>query len=98
MKLTYEAIKEMPYVETANIFKLYDTGKLNNWDGNYYQYFGLIHDPDVTRHYPPLEGDNKAIFIDENGYCIPGAPKRKAYLYQELAGGQGSLEILIKNN
>ena len=97
MKLTYEAIKEMPYVETANIFKLYDTGKLNNWDGYNYQYFGLIHDPDVSRHYPPLEGDDRAIFIDENGYCIPGAPKRKAYLYQELAGGSGSLEILTEN-
>ena len=36
-------------------------------------------------------------FIDENGYCIPGAPKRKAYLYQELAGGSGSLEILTEN-
>ena len=97
MKLTYEAIKEMPYVETANIFKLYDTGKKNNWDGNNYQYFGLIHDPDTTRQYPPLEGDEKAIYIDENGNCIPGAPKRKAYVYQELSGGTGSLEILMSN-
>ena len=95
MRLTYEAIKEMPYVETANIFKLYDTGKLNNWDGNNYQYFGLIHDPDVSRHYPPLTGDTEAIYIDDNGYCIPGAPKRKAYLYQELSGGEGDLLILV---
>lgn len=95
MRLTYEALKEMPYVETANLFKLYDNGTKNNWDGNNFLYYGLIHDPDPLHPYIPLEGDDQAIFIDESGYCIPGAPKRKAYLYQELAGGKGSLEILI---
>jgi len=92
MKLTYEAIKEMPYVETANIFKLFDTGKLNNWDGANYQYFGLIHDPDVSRNYPPIEGNTNFVL---NGRCIPGAPKQKAYLYQQLSGGVGDLSILI---
>ena len=30
-----------------------------------------------------------------DGRCIPGAPKNKAYAYQRLAGGTGSLEVLM---
>ncbi len=95
MEQMYDALKSMPYVETANIFKLYDTGKKNNWDGPNYLYFGLVHDPDPTRAYTPCEKTSDPLNIDEKGYCINGAPKNKAYSYQKIAGGSGSLNVLV---
>lgn len=95
LTLTYEALRQMPYVETANLFKLYDNGTKNNWDGPNFLYFGLVHDPDPLHVYTPIEGDEEAINIDASGICIPGAPKRKAYVFQELANGSGDLEILV---
>lgn len=91
----YDALSTMPYVETANLFKLYDNGTKNNWDGPNYLYYGLVHDPDPAHVYTPFAGSMDAINIDENGYCITGAPKNKAYAYQRLAGGSGSLELLM---
>lgn len=92
----YDALKSMPYVETANLFKLYDNGTKNNWDGPSYLYFGLFHDPDPAHVYTPCESSTEAINIDENGYCIPGAPKNRAYEYQRLAGGSGNLGLLAE--
>ena len=92
----YEACKSMPYVETVQLFKLYDNGTKNNWDGPNFLYFGLVHDPDPAHVYTQCEKSKDAINIGENGVCITGAPKQKAYLYQALAGGSGSLDVLWK--
>ena len=85
----------MPYVETVNIFKLYDVGKKNNWDSVDEVRFGLVHDPDTSRTYYKLDIEKNSINVAEDGRCIPGAPKNKAYEYQRLAGGTGSLEVLM---
>ena len=95
MTQMYEAVKTMPYVETVNIFKLYDVGKKNNWDSVDEVRFGLVHDPDTSRTYYKLDIEKNSINIAEDGRCIPGAPKNKAYEYQRLAGGTGSLEVLM---
>ena len=57
--------------------------------------FGLVHDPDYTRTYYKLSIETESINIAADGRCIPGAPKNKAYAYQRLAGGAGSLEVLM---
>lgn len=95
MEQAYEAVKSMPYVETVNLFKLYDNGTLNNWDGPYYQYWGLFHDADPAHVYVPSSKTEDGINIGADGYCITGAPKNRAYAYQKFAGGSGSLEILM---
>lgn len=95
MTQMYEAVKTMPYVETVNIFKLYDVGKKGNWDSYDEVRFGLIHDPNPSRVYYKLDIEKNSINIAADGRCIPGAPKNKAYEYQRLAGGSGSLEVLM---
>ena len=95
MTLMFEAVETMPYVETVNIFKLYDVGKKGNWDDYDETRFGLIHDPNPTRVYYKLDIETESINIAEDGRCINGAPKNKAYVYQRLAGGTGSLEVLM---
>ncbi|MGN1077286.1 MAG: hypothetical protein ACI4ST_02105 [Candidatus Gallimonas sp.] len=92
----YEAVASMPYVETVNVFKLYDNGTLNNWDGPYYQYWGLFHDADPAHVYVPCSKTTDGINIGADGYCITGAPKNKAYAYQRLAGGSGSLDLMTE--
>ena len=96
LRAMFEAVETMPYVETVNIFKMYDNGTLNNWDGAGYQYWGLFHDADPTHVYPQCSRSPDAININANGNCITGAPKRSAYVYQELAGGGGDLTLLMK--
>ena len=95
MEEMFDACKQFPWLETVNIFKLYDVGKLNNWDSAYEVRFGLVHDPDYTRTYYKLSIETESINIAADGRCIPGAPKNKAYAYQRLAGGTGSLEVLM---
>lgn len=94
MEQMYAAVASMPYVETVNIFKLYDNGTLNNWDGPYYQYWGLFHDADPLHVYVPSLKTTDGINVGADGNCITGAPKNKAYAYQKLAGGSGSLDLM----
>lgn len=96
LRAMFGAVSQMPYVETVNLFKMYDNGTLNNWDGAGYQYWGFFHDADPTHVYPQCTKSPDAINIDGNGNCITGAPKRSAYVYQELAGGSGDLTLLMK--
>lgn len=92
----FEAVKQMPYVETVQPFKLYDNGTTNNWDGPGYLYFGFIQDPDPLHIYTPCPKTQSAGAVGEDGNCINGAPKQKAYVYQRLAGGSGPLDLLVK--
>lgn len=96
MEEMFDACKQLPWLETVNVFKLYDVGKLNNWDSAYEVRFGLVHDPDYTRTYYKLASETQSINIAADGRCIPGAPKNKAYAFQRLAGGSGDLEVLMK--
>lgn len=96
MEEMFDACKQLPWLETVNMFKLYDVGKLNNWDSAYEVRFGLVHDPDYTRTYYKLASETQSINIAADGRCIPGAPKNKAYAFQRLAGGSGDLEVLMK--
>ncbi len=94
----FKAIKQkMPYVETLNYFKIFDDGTRDAWGGRGdYIRFGLFYDPDPSRTYVKL--DEVTHLTPESGgtLAINGAPKSKAYKFQELAGGSGSLELLIK--
>ncbi len=85
----YTTIEQrMPYVTMVHYYKIYDVGNTNNWEGGgTYSRFGLFYDPDQSRTYPLLDGKTTA---------VNGAPKSKAYKFQELAGGSGSLELLVK--
>ncbi len=94
MEQMFDACKQLPFVETVNVFRLYDQGTLGNWDGNSFLYYGFFHDPNPANKYTPYSSGG--INIDENGYCIPGAPKNKAYAFQRIAGGSGDLEVLMK--
>ena len=96
MEEMFDACKQLPWLETVNVFKLYDVGKLNNWDSAYEVRFGLVHDPDYTRTYYKLASETQSINIAADGRCIPGAPKNKAYAFQRLARGSGDLEVLMK--
>ncbi len=88
LELLYKTIEErMPYVTMVHYYKIYDVGNKTNWEGGgTYSRFGLFYDPDPSRTYPTLTGET----------AVNGAPKSKAYKFQELAGGSGSLELLIK--
>jgi len=94
----YTVIAEkMPYVETVNYFKLYDIGTRSAWggEGDYGRY-GLFYDPDPTHSYVKLDATYRT--PEEGGeLAVNGAPKSKAYKFQELAGGSGSLSILVKS-
>lgn len=88
MRAFFGTAAKLPFLETVNYYKLYDVGKKDCFEGNgTYSRFGLFYDPDETRKYPTPEGREA-----ENG-----APKKKAYLFQSLAGGSGSLERLRKS-
>ena len=86
----FEAIEErMPYVTMVHYYKLFDVGLQNSWEGEgTYSRFGLFYDPDHTRVYPLQDGSANA---------PNGGPKSKAYKFQELAGGSGSLDLLMKS-
>ncbi len=91
-----EACATFPWLESVMPFKLYDDGTLGNWDGEGYIYFGFFRDADPTHKYTPWKGEKNPSAIDENGFCIPGAPKRRANVFQRVAKGEGDLEILMK--
>lgn len=95
-KRMYHAIStRMPYVETLNVFKMYDSAA-PSFDGsaadNGYSRYGFFYDPDPARVYYKLDGENPVTVTDE--LCVPGAPKPLAYVFQEMAGGKGSLELM----
>lgn len=96
LKRMFRAVSErMPYVETIDIFKLYDTAT-SSWDGsqmdNGISRYGFFYDPDPARVYYKLDPENPVKTTDE--LCVPGAPKLTAYAFQELAGGSGSLTLM----
>ena len=95
-KRMYHAIStRMPYVETLNVFKMYDSAA-PSFDGsaadNGYSRYGFFYDPDPARVYYKLDGENPVTVTDE--LCVPGAPKPLAYVFQKMAGGKGSLELM----
>lgn len=80
----YKTVREeMPYVEAVNYFKLLNVATIG-WTGTVSR-FGLFHDPDVNRIDYALSG---------NVRNTPGSPKEKAYAYQRVAGGKGSLTLI----
>lgn len=84
----YTTVKtRMPYVESVYYFKPYNTATVG-WTGSVSR-FGLFYDPDPNRK--DVDRD------DATKRNIPGKPKSKAYAYQEVAGGSGSLEIMQTN-
>jgi len=94
----YHAISTaMPYVETVNLFKLYDIAT-EAWSGaegdNGMERYGLFYDFNPEREYYMLDLKNPTEHTSE--LCIPGAPKPYAYIFQEIAGGSGLL-TLMKN-
>lgn len=86
----------MPYVETVNIFKLYDVATLT-WggvaevDGGFSRY-GLFYDPDPARVYYKIDDSRPTKTTQEQ--CVPGAPKPSAYAFQKSAGGSGELTLM----
>lgn len=93
----YHAVStRMPYVETVNLFKMYDVAR-DSWGGageqdNGYARYGLFYDPDPSRVYYRLDEENPTQTTDE--LCVPAAPKLTAYAFQTAAGGSGSLTLL----
>lgn len=84
----YTTVKtRMPYVESVYYFKPYNTATVG-WTGSVSR-FGLFYDPDPNRK--DVDRD------DATKRNIPGKPKSKAYAYQKVAGGSGSLEIMQTN-
>lgn len=84
----FEAITiKMKYVCQVHYYKMYDVGNTTSWEGGgTYSRFGLFYDPDISRTYPLLDGVTTA---------INGKAKSKAYKFQQIAGGSGSLELLV---
>ena len=94
VKMFHAISTRMPYVETVNLFKMYDTAT-NSWAGsaedNGYSRYGFFYDPDPGRTYYRLDEEKPTETTEE--LCIPGAPKKQAYALQELAGGKGPLTL-----
>lgn len=86
----YEAVKSLEYVKVVNYFKLFDVAKVA-WTGKFSRY-GLFYDPDESRTYTQSAGE------DLTTPLVNGAPKLSAYAFQNVSGGKGSLELLIKKD
>lgn len=85
IKEMFKAIEEeMPYVQSVHYFRLFNVAT-STWTGTVSR-FGLFYDPDVNR----IDYDQN----DANKRFPAGAPKAKAYAFQEAAGGEGSLRIM----
>ena len=78
----------MPYVTMVTYFKLFDVAKIT-WTGRISRY-GLFYDPNDDRSYTAETGD------DLQSRLTPGAPKRQAYAFQKVAGGNGDLTVLVE--
>lgn len=83
----FKTIKEsLPYVKTVSYFKMFDVAKVT-WTGNLSRY-GLFYDPH-DREYTRANGDTTEILVN-------GAPKPSAIAFQKVAGGSGSLDLLVE--
>ncbi len=83
VKKMYTTVREkMPYVTSVHYFRMFDNIADNNNTA------GLFFDPDPNDSYKNAPWE--APILDA------GAPKPAAYAYQEVAGGSGSLELLVK--
>lgn len=76
----YQALEELPFVESAHYFRAFDNLNDNNC------HYGMFVDPN-----PQREETEKG----KTQRLNPGMPKQSAYAYQEAAGGQGDLELLM---
>ena len=80
VKAVYQTVKDrLPFVESIHYYRDFDNIIDNNNQS------GLFYDPNpdrVDKKYGSSERAN------------PGAPKKAAYAYQEMAGGSGSLDLL----
>lgn len=72
----------MPYVQSVHYFRLFNVAA-KTWTGTISQY-GLFYDPDPSRIDYNADGSRNT----------PGAPKSKAYAFQQIAGGKGSLRLM----
>ena len=87
----FETVKtRMPYVETVCIFRAFNDTRDRDWGGGQsLTMYGLFYDPNPSAEWPDyIPG------TDEE--AVPGAPKPAAYAYQRAAGGNGSLELMMK--
>ncbi|HEY8443708.1 MAG TPA: hypothetical protein VIL24_02795 [Clostridia bacterium] len=82
----YQATKEhLKFVESIHYFTLTDHLG-SSWSTVQEKYFGMFYDPN------PKQADLQ--WAQEN--FVKGGPKPYAYKYQELAGGQGPLDLFQK--
>jgi hypothetical protein len=91
VKRMFHAVStRMPYVETVDVFKLYDLmPSETESDGDRY---GFFYDPNPNHTYYKI--DDSSAWNTTSEVCTPGAAKLLAYVFQELAGGSGSLELM----
>ncbi len=80
MKTLYQVVQtQMPYVESLHYFKAFNN--MNNNGEN----SGLFADPNPGRvDWSPMLNVRRD----------PGSPKSYAYIYQQIAGGEGPLDLL----
>lgn len=82
IKDAYDVMKdELPYVESCHYFRMYDNLG-STWGSSKEKTFGLYTDP-----------TDKGMINAEGKYQneVKGNPKTTAYVYQNMAGGSGSL-------
>lgn len=95
-KEMYETVRDrMPYVETVCYFRAFNDTRDRYWAGDdgfarTLTMYGLFYDPNPDNTYPDLYP------MDTGEPAVPGAPKPVAYAYQEVAGGEGPLDLLVK--
>lgn len=81
VKAVYAATAEsLPFVESIHYYRMFNNQIDNGNQG------GMFFDPNPDRvDMMPGKGQR----------AVPGSPKLSAYAYQEMAGGSGSLELLM---
>lgn len=80
IKEVYEICKnDLKYVESVHYFRMYDE-YASTWGSDAEKTFGLFYDP-VTKK----TNSEKTVYLAE--------PKTTAYIYQEMAGGKGDLNV-----
>lgn len=77
--------EEMPYVQYITYYKLFDYGDASTYWTHEISRYGLFYDPVSSRKY------NNG--YDENEIVSPGAPKKQAFAFQEIAKGTGLINI-----
>lgn len=81
----YAVALELGFIESIHYFRLYDVWS-SDWGSPAEKQFGLFTDP--LSHGPTIDGVSKNPIL--------GAPKASALAYQAMAGGSGSLELLVR--